>query len=114
MSLLMTSDGKKVRVDMSKDIELYISPKNPPNTGTRYTSGTDLYAHKTNKGNWYYYQHKWTMWQGSEEAIVLIDEEDAQEFVLQKATSGNYQISDGVIREACEDLWGKDFFEEDA
>lgn len=114
MNLLMTPDNKKVKVDMSTDLELYEAPRNPANTGTRFTSGTDLYAHKTRKGNWFYYQFRWSMWQGTEDRIELIEESEAKDFILEKVSSGNGYIVGGVDQELCERIWGNDFFEEDA
>jgi hypothetical protein len=112
--LLRTPEGKKVRVSMSNDINLYEAPKNPPNTGTAFTSGSDLYAHKARSGKWYFYLHKWSMWQGTDNTLTLISEDEAQERILEWATCGNDRISSSVDMEECEKLWGESFFEEDA
>ena len=112
--LLMTPDGKKVKIDMQKDFNLYDAPHNPPNTGTSYTAGTDLYAHKARSGNMYYYTYYWSMWQGAESELHLIDEDDAKDFILERISSGGDYISSGVDEIACQRLWGDDFFDEDA
>ena len=80
--ILLTQDEKKVKVDTSHDVNLYCAPHNPPNTGTKYTSGTDLYYHRARSGNEYFYTHYWSMWQGSEEVFELITKKEAEKFLI--------------------------------
>jgi len=114
MIKLMTPEKKIVVCDMSKDVCLYDAPRNPPNTGTTYTSGTDLYAHKARSGNWYYYLYSWSMWQGEPSDYELITEDEAKEFIFNKSTAGSNYSRNGVEIENCEKLFGEDFFEETA
>lgn len=87
--VLMTSDGKKV-VTSSNDICLYSAPVNPPNTGTTFTRGTNLFAHKSRSGNIYFYKYFWSMWQGENSSYELIDKDEAKEFLLVKAGLSGY------------------------
>jgi len=82
--VLRTQDMKKVVIDLSTDTKLYETPVNPPNTGTEYTRGTDLMAHKARSGNVYFYEYFWSMWQGEQEQFELVSKEQAEEFLLQK------------------------------
>lgn len=85
MTVLMTPEGKRVVIDPSSDIALYESPHNPPNTGTDFTRGEDLYVHKARSGTLYYYTFTWSMWQGDEPRYRLITPDEAREFLLQCA-----------------------------
>jgi len=81
-------DGTTWIANTKKDEVLYESPVNPPNTGTEYTRGTDLYIHKTKShGDKFFFYH-WSMWQGEEENIVSITKERAQEFLF--SVMGDY------------------------
>jgi hypothetical protein len=111
--LLMTPEGKKLQVSLEKDATLYVAPHNPPNTGTAYTSGTDLYCHKARSGKVYFYTYFWSMWQGVEDSYQLISEDEAKTFVLQKATQSGY-VGEGVQTSTCESIWGEELFREDA
>ncbi len=88
-------------------------PITPPNTGTAYTSGTDLYQHEARSGKKYYYTYSWSMWQGTEDHYELITEEAAKDFILKRASQAGY-VADGVKEDNCRALWGNDFFDEDA
>jgi len=83
--VLITQDGKRVVVNKKTDPCLYESPYNPPNTGTAYTRGIDLYAHKARSGKIYFYFSHWSLWQGEEDSLELISKSEAEEFLLQKA-----------------------------
>lgn len=111
--VLRTQDGKKVVIDVSKDSKLYESPVNPPNTGTRYTTGTDLLAHKARSGNVYFYFYRWSMWQGDEDSFELIDKDTAEEFLIKRAgLSGWAGLTEREIERAAE--FGIDLMEETA
>lgn len=112
--ILMTPEGKKVKISKKDDVCLFDAPHNPPNTGTAYTAGTDLYAHKARSGNWYYYEYHWSMWQGTEERHELITEEEAKRFILERATMSGHMALGASEKQKAEELWGKDFFDEDA
>jgi hypothetical protein len=110
---LKTPDGRTVVVDTKADEALYTAPCNPPNTGTRYTRGKDLYAHKARSGKTYFYFRAWSLWQGEEDRVWLCSKEQAQEFLADKtATSGWEQLSE----EEAEDLkrYGFQLYEETA
>ena len=111
--VLKTPEGKKVVVDISNDECLYESPHNPPNTGTRYTSGTDLYAHKALSGAIYFYSYDWSMWQGTEAEFALMTDEEMKGALLERASdAGHGSISDNE-RERIERHF-PGIFEEDA
>ncbi len=111
--VLKTPDGKRAVVNRNRDICLYDSPNNPPNTGTKYTSGTDLLAHKARSGTVYFYLYNWSMWQGSEDSYELINAETAKEFLLEKAgLTGWAELADSEKERAEEYFPG--IFEEDA
>jgi hypothetical protein len=109
--ILMTPDGKRVKINTKEDRCLYDAPQNPSNTGTTYTRGTDLYAHKARSGNWYFYKYHWSMWQGEESALHLITEDEAKDFVIEHAGLTQYGIK--VDDENILSIW-PDIFEETA
>jgi hypothetical protein len=53
------------------------------------------------------------MWEGTEDSYELIDEDEAKEFILERATQSGY-VSRGIKESACCELWGENFFSEDA
>ena len=111
--VLMTPEGKKVVVNRSTDEQLYDSPNNPPNTGTRYTAGVDLYAHKARSGTWYYYTYAWSMWQGHEDEFTLVTEDEAKGFILEKAAEAGHGAMNTGEMEICEKHF-PGVFDEDA
>jgi hypothetical protein len=111
--ILKTPDEKRVVVNRETDIVLYDSPVNPPNTGTKYTQGTDLLAHKARSGTVYFYMYHWSMWQGSEDSYELVDADTARNFLLEKAgLTGWAGLDDSDKERALEYFPG--IFEEDA
>jgi hypothetical protein len=74
-------DGTTTVLNTEKDAELYNSPRNPPNTGSRYTSGTDLQVHQTKTHGNQFYLVNWSMWQGTEMTIEAISKEQAIDFL---------------------------------
>jgi len=113
IKVLMTPDGKKVVINTEKDVCLYSAPHNPPNTGTTYTRGTDLYAHKARSGNIYYYYVHWSMWQGEQTSYELISREEAEKFLLKKASLGGWAGLDEEDFELLKEH-GFDLLQEDA
>jgi len=113
MIVLRTPEnGKKVVVNTSHDVCLYEAPHNPPNTGTRYTAGTDLYAHKARSGKVYYYSHSWSMWQGSEPEYCLMTDEEMREALVDHASdAGPGSITD-TERERIEEYFPGLFVED--
>lgn len=109
----MTPENKKVKICVRKDVKLYASPENPPNTGTRYTSGTDLLVHQARSGKNYFYLHSWSLWQGSEDSFQLITDEEAKNFLLRKASLGYPAGLDNSDIELIKEYF-PDFDEEDA
>jgi hypothetical protein len=109
--ILMTPEGKRVKINTKTDKCLYDAPHNPPNTGTDYTRGTDLYAHKARSGQWYFYTYYWSMWQGEGSNLELISEDEAKDFVLERAGRTDYgiEVDDADILA----IW-PDIFEETA
>jgi len=71
VKILKTPDGKRVKINPPTDICLYESPENPPNTGTVYTRGSDLFAHRARSSTWYFYIVHWSMWQGGRRKISI-------------------------------------------
>lgn len=111
--ILMTPEGKRVKIEPVEDVKLYDAPNNPPNTGTAYTRGIDLYAHRARSGQWYFYKYRWTLWQGEESGYTLIDEDEAKTFILEKAgLDGHGALSDSE-QERAASIW-PDIFEETA
>ncbi|MBN1892329.1 MAG: hypothetical protein JW780_06060 [Clostridiales bacterium] len=112
---LRTPDGKIVKIDPGEDVRLYDAPHNPPNTGTSYTRGTDLYAHKARSGKWYFYKYHWSMWQGEGSSYELISDDEAIDFLIDKAGDSSYwgSLGEGEKEKAIE-IFGRDIFEETA
>lgn len=112
--VLRTQDDKKVVIDVQKDVTLYRSPVNPPNTGTRYTAGTDLLAHTARSGTVYFYFYRWSMWEGDENSFELIeDRNEVEAFLTHKAgLSGWVGLDEHEIETAKE--YGIDLLEETA
>jgi hypothetical protein len=107
-------DGKRAVLDTKEDACLYDSPHNPPNTGTDYTRGTDLYFHVSKGGRKVFYSYHWSMWQGEESSISLLSEQEAMEFLEEKAgLAGWGSISDEEMKKIKE-LTGIDLLEETA
>lgn len=111
--VLKTPEGKKVVVEKSDDECLYEAPHNPPNTGSRYTSGTDLYAHKARSGTVYFYSYFWSMWVGTEsEYALMTDEEMKDALIVRAGDNGPGSMGDREI-ERCEKYF-PGIFDEDA
>ena len=112
--VLKTPEGKKVVVSLKDDNCLYEAPRNPPNTGTRYTSGVDLYAHKARSGKTYFYSYSWSMWQGTEAEFSLMADEEMREALIDHAgEAGHGRMSDSE-REDIEQNYFPGIFDEDA
>jgi hypothetical protein len=113
MYVLKTPENKKVVINPKTDETLYSAPVNPPNTGTTYTTGTDLLCHVARSGKIYYYTYDWSMWQGTEDKFTLISEEEAKNFLCEAASySGHMKMTEKEIARAQELFPG--IFEEDA
>ena len=111
--VLRSPEGKKVVIDPETDAKLYDAPVNPPNTGTQYLTGVDLYTHKARSGNAYFYLHGWSMWQGSEDTFTLIDRDEAEAFLIEKAGLSGYAGLDAhEIERAVK--YGFEIYKEDA
>jgi len=111
--VLQNPEGKRVVIDTTTDVKLFNAPRNPPNTGTTYTTGTDLYYHKSRKGNDYFYFYSWSMWQGSEDNISLCSKNEAEEFLLSKAGKTGWDCLDETEIENLKE-YGFDLLVEDA
>jgi len=112
--ILLTEDGKRVQINPRQDVKLYDAPNNPPNTGTAYTRGVDLYAHKARSGQWYFYFFSWSMWQGEGSGYTLASRENAILFLQEKATcTGWAELSKSDMERATE-VFKEDVFSEDA
>jgi hypothetical protein len=81
-------DGTRFVADVRKDTALYQAPENPPNTGSRYTAGTNLYVHETKSHGNQFYKYRWSMWQGSESVYEYVTKEQAIEFL--ESVCGDY------------------------
>ena len=103
-TVLKTPDGKRVVVSVKTDEELYHAPRNPPNTGTSYTSGTDLHYHKSRNDNDYFYLYHWSMWQGTEDSYELISKQVAVDFMLEKMSYDGWQKPYDREVERCNEL----------
>lgn len=113
MKVLLTPEKKKVVIDVRKDECLYRAPVNPPNTGTAYTTGTDLYRHVTRNGNVYYYTHDWSLWQGTSDRFTLVNEDEAKQMLIEAAGwTGYAELSENKRKRAMELFPG--IFDEDA
>ena len=111
MKILMTPEGKKVQVDMSEDKCLYDAPEVHLLEERKRIS---LYYHKARSGKGYYYTYHWNGWLGSESSYELITEDASKTFVMERASSCSRYISGRVNEGNCCELWGEDFFSEDA
>ncbi|MEM4058440.1 MAG: hypothetical protein QXZ12_06935 [Thermoplasmata archaeon] len=106
-----TDDNKLVIADPEYDICLYYAPRNPPNTGTKYTRGIDYYVHKARSGKLYFYAYSWSMWQGDYCRYILIPENEAKND-LQTIIGREHDLSENEIKR-CLKIW-PDFLEETA
>jgi len=88
MKRVFATEKGTVVLDSVKDTLLYESPRNPPNTGSVYTRGTDLLVHTSRKGNVFFYLRHWSMWQGEETTLEPVSLEDASEFA--RSQVGDY------------------------
>lgn len=111
--ILMTPEGKKVAINPREDVEIYVAPRNPPNTGTIYTAGTDLLAHRARSGKTYFYTLHWSMWEGSQDSYSLLTDDEAKQFLQEKAQGTGYNgLSSSEKTRAEEHFPG--IFDEDA
>lgn len=110
--IVVYDDGTTTVLNTKNDTELYTAPRNPPNTGSRYTSGTDLQVHETKTHGNQFYLVNWSMWQGTETTIDIISKDQAIEFVRDQV--GDYWgfPSDGDVKILKE--YGIDLMEETA
>ena len=111
--VLMTPENKRVVIDTEKDEKIYNAPVNPPNTGTRYTEGTDVYRHVARSGNEYFYFYTWSMWQGSESSYELATKEELENFLIKKAGLGYWESPDDEEIRRFEEI-GINIYVEDA
>jgi hypothetical protein len=83
IKIIRNNEGKRVVLDTTKDTILYAAPENPPNTGSKYTSGIDIYVHTTTKSKEnFFYKKNWSMWQGVETTLEPFDDkEEAIEYL---------------------------------
>lgn len=109
----LNDEGKKVILNTEKDQPLYLAPFNPPNTGIAYTRGTDLYHHKAQSGDDYFYFKHWSMWLGEKDSLELCSREEAEDFLIHKASLDGRGALDIDELEQLECL-GFNLLEEDA
>jgi hypothetical protein len=110
MKILMTPEGKKVQVNMSEDKCLYDAPEAYL---LEEKTRISLYYHKARSSKGYYYTYHWSdEWLGSGSSCELITEDQAKDFILERAFSGSRYVSGRVNESKCCELWGKDFFED--
>jgi len=101
IKILRAEEGKIVKIDTDVDLCLYKAPVNPPNTGTNYTRGRDLYVHTTKKGSVYFYVYEWSMWDRESDSIFLVSEKEARELLINKAgVMGWGELSEDEIETA--------------
>lgn len=112
--VLLTENKERVIIDMKNDDCLYSAPVNPPNTGTTYTRGTDLYAHTAQSGKVYYYAYSWSIWQGEESQINLLTKEEAEEFLIDKLSLTGYGLLDEDEAKRISDKYGLELLTETA
>lgn len=111
--VLKTPEGKKVVVNRSHDEKVYEAPHNPPNTGTKYISGTDLYVHEAGSGKRYYYSYYWSLLQGEEPEYTLLTEKEVKEILIAHAGKEGYGgLKDCDVETA--ECYFPDIFDEDA
>ena len=111
---LRTDDNKIVTINPTEDVQLYDAPRNPPNTGTEYTRGTDLYAHKARSGKWYFYFDSWSMWQGEDGGYRLLGEQEAINFLIGKAGISGHGALSFTERGKSILIFGRNIFAETA
>lgn len=110
---IFTHDNKRIVCDTAVDDCIYDAPNNPPNTGTRYTRGTDIYAHRAKSGTVYFYGRNWSMWQGESETVELMTADDVKEFFASRL-NGDYHARPADEEIAKLSDYGIDLFEETA
>ena len=103
--VLTTPDGKKLVCNTKRDERVYTAPVNPPNTGSKYTRGTDLLLHKSRSGQQYFYLEEWSMWAGEGTSYHLITTEEAKEFLLGKLQGDQWDSLEGKQLQRAEELF---------
>ena len=111
-TVLMTPDAKRVVVDPKIDQEIYRAPRNPPDTGTQYLSGTDIHAHKARSGKIYFYAYNWSMWQGTETSIELLTRNEVEDFLIAKAGLAGWGRIDESEAKRLEEEFGFEIYTE--
>jgi len=112
MIVLRTPEGKKVVVNTEVDECLYEAPHNPSNTDSRFTRGTDYYAHKARSGKVYFYSYHWSMWQREDSGYDLLTDEEIRSILVDKAGLSNWGLG-GAERQRAEKYF-PGIFDEDA
>lgn len=111
--IFTTHEGKRVVCDTNDDLQIYIAPRNPPNTGTKFTRGTDIYAHTAQSGTVFFYAQNWTMWQGEDESVELMTVEEVKDFFAGRLNGDSYgRPSETEISQLSD--FGIELFEETA
>lgn len=87
--IIVTQDNKRAILDTKTDECIYNAPHNPPNTGTQYTRGADLYVHKSKAGQEFFYLYCWSMWQGDEARIEYLSKDEAMTYLTEHVDSYN-------------------------
>ena len=90
--VLNTDEGKTVVLDPDSDDRIYKAPRNPPNTGIKFTRGVDIYVHISRKGRRFFYTYSWSMWQAETDDICLITEQAAKKKYQEKLGSADYWV----------------------
>lgn len=111
--VFIAQDGARVVCDTKTDPQIYDAPNNPPNTGTRYTRGTDIYAHRAKSGAVFFYARHWSMWQGEQESVELMTADEVREFFAARL-NGDWHARPAEEEIAQLSEYGIDLFEETA
>ncbi len=83
--ILMTSDNKKVVINLDEDTFLFKDIRIARGTEILLKSGTDLFTHKAKSGQNYFYRHEWSKQAGAPDFYTLMTNEEVKAFILKRA-----------------------------
>jgi hypothetical protein len=91
-TIFYLSDGSKFATSDS-DIILYRTNSVRP-SGHDVCDGTNLYAHKTKKHGYQFYELHWTRWQGGRDRYELVSKSEAEKFLAEQSKDDEWGFPD--------------------
>jgi hypothetical protein len=72
---------KKHVLNTERDTRLYSAPRGSEKESIAWQRGKDIYYHRTGKSQGIYYLHKWTLFHGEVESVMILPDRQAERFL---------------------------------